>query len=392
MKTKKTVTTHSYKLAQAVALGVLTLAAHQAQATDYSFNWVGNGPITPFTSSDNVSQVSNSGQILGYRFDSSVIDTGLGYKRTSGIFNGTTFTPFVGVPGASTTSALNLNDVGQATGILYLSPEDIRPVRWDGTDTVTELPRLNGYYGEGADINSSGQIAGFSWADTNFHATRWDADNSIHDLGTLGGAFSRGAGINDLGYVVGSSFTTNDDAQHAALWKPDGTVIDLDTSGSLSSWAEKINNNGQIVGFTTNADGLWDMTLWNADGSAPIDLTASLGSDVDTGFEQGRSTLINDAGQVVFDAFNADGSSTSYLWNNGNLLDISTLLPTGVSLLTVTGINDNGVLYGRALNNGAFDGFVLTPTAVPVPGAVWLFGSALVGFVGVTRRKQAEAV
>lgn len=375
------------QLAQAVCFTLLAFANSQAQAADYNFSWIGNGPITPFTSSENVSQVNHSGQVLGYRFDASVIDTGQGYKKNSGLFTGSTFTPFVGLPGASTSMAMNMNETGQATGINYLGPEDIRPVRWDGTDTLTELPRLNGFYGEGADINSSGQIAGFSWAESNFHAVRWDADNSIHDLGTLGGAFSRGVGINDSGYVVGSSFTADDAAQHATLWKPDGSVIDLDTSGSSSSWAEKINNQGQIVGFTTNENGLWDMTLWNVDGSAPIDLTASLGADVDTGFEQGRSTLLNDAGQVVFDAFNADGSQVSYLWNNGNLVDISSLLPADISLLTVTGINDNGVLYGRALSNGAFGGFVLTPAAVPVPGAVWLFGSALAGLMGLVRRK-----
>lgn len=271
---------------------------------------------------------------------------------------------------------------------LTLGPEDIRPIRWDGTNNVTELPRLNGFNGQGADINNSGQIAGFSWADSNFHAVRWDADNTIHDLPTLGGAFGRATGINDLGYVVGSSFTADDAAQHATLWKPDGSVIDLDTSGSSSSWAEKINNEGQIVGFTTNENGLWDMTLWNLDGSAPIDLTASLAADVDTGFDQGHSTLINDAGQVVFDAFNADGSQVSYLWENGSLLDIGTLLPADISLLTVTGINDNGVMYGRALSNGAFGGFVLTPTSVPVPGAVWLFGTGLVGIMSRRRFKQ----
>ncbi len=34
----------------------------------------------------------------------------------------------------------------------------------------------------------------------------------------------------------------------------------------------------------------------------------------------------------------------------------------------------------------------LTLTAVPVPGAVWLFGSALFGLLGVSRRKAANAV
>lgn len=385
--------TSNFKCGLAIALGLFAFAASPAQATDYSFSWVGNGPITPFTSSENVTQVSSSGQILGYRFDSSVIDPGQGYKRTSGIFTGTTFTPLAGLPGASTIFASNMNETGQATGFNYLGSEDIRPVRWDGTATVTELPRLNGFHGEGADINNSGQIAGFSWSDAagNFQAVRWDADNSIHQLPTLGGSFGRAAGINDQGYAVGMSFTANDDAQHATLWTPNGSAIDLDTSGSASSWAEKINNQGQIVGFTTNASGLSDMTLWNVDGSAPIDLTASLGSDVDTAFEPGRSTLLNNTGQVVFDAFNPDGSSTSYLWQNGNLTDISTLLPFGLILNTVSGINDNGVIYGRALSNGASGGFVLTPNAVPVPAAVWLFGSALAGFGVIGRRKRSAA-
>ena len=375
-----------HSLALNVFIALLASSTQLAQASNYNFNWVGNGPNPTFTSSDSVSQVNNAGQVLGYRFDASIKDTGFGFKRTSGMFNGTTFTPHVGTTGASTTLAVNMNEASQATGFYYLDSEDIRPTRWVGTSTVTELPRLNGFHGEGADINNSGQIAGFSWADTNFHAVRWDADNTIHDLPTLGGTFGRGSGINDLGYVVGSSFTDNDTAQHAALWKPDGSVIDLDTSGSSSSWAEKINNRGQVVGFTTNENGLWDVTLWNVDGSAPIDLTASLGADVDTAFEQGRSTLINNAGQVVFDAFNADGSQNSYLWSNGNLLDIGTLLPSGVSLLTVTGINDKGELYGRAMDKGAFGGFVLTPTTVPIPGAVWLLGSALMGLLGVKRR------
>jgi len=48
--------------------------------------------------------------------------------------------------------------------------------------------------------------------------------------------------------------------------------------------------------------------------------------------------------------------------------------------------------------DGAFIGFSanfnlagadLPPPAVPVPAAVWLFGSGLLGLVGVARRKKA---
>ena len=35
-----------------------------------------------------------------------------------------------------------------------------------------------------------------------------------------------------------------------------------------------------------------------------------------------------------------------------------------------------------------YDGFVPTPAAVPVPAAVWLFGSGLLGLVGIARRKK----
>ena len=35
----------------------------------------------------------------------------------------------------------------------------------------------------------------------------------------------------------------------------------------------------------------------------------------------------------------------------------------------------------------AYDNFTIT--AVPVPAAVWLFGSGLIGLVGIARRKKA---
>ncbi|MCQ8130483.1 SdiA-regulated domain-containing protein [Methylomonas rivi] len=50
-----------------------------------------------------------------------------------------------------------------------------------------------------------------------------------------------------------------------------------------------------------------------------------------------------------------------------------------------------GNIYLVAENNGTSYTnsrlFVLTPTAVPVPGAVWLFGSALIGFLKIGRKK-----
>jgi hypothetical protein len=49
--------------------------------------------------------------------------------------------------------------------------------------------------------------------------------------------------------------------------------------------------------------------------------------------------------------------------------------------LTVTG---NDVPSGNF-----YDNVSLAPSAVPVPAAVWLFGSGLLGLVGVARRRKA---
>ena len=68
--------------------------------------------------------------------------------------------------------------------------------------------------------------------------------------------------------------------------------------------------------------------------------------------------------------------------------------------------NSSGVDLGSGMNtaSGSFDivldpmainnigGFIDTfgsATAVPVPAAVWLFGTGLLGLIGVARRKQA---
>ena len=49
-------------------------------------------------------------------------------------------------------------------------------------------------------------------------------------------------------------------------------------------------------------------------------------------------------------------------------------------------LEDHGVTNGYAVSISA-DTF-LPPAAVPVPAAVWLFGTALIGFVGISRRRK----
>jgi hypothetical protein len=99
----------------------------------------------------------------------------------------------------------------------------------------------------------------------------------------------------------------------------------------------------------------------------------------------------------------ADGDFTTN--TGGGCMGVS---PSGaLPLVTDTAPNGNEFaqgdgfgIGGNPMADGPFGGFnanfdmtamtnvVITPTAIPVPAAVWLFGSGLLGLVGIARRKK----
>jgi len=75
----------------------------------------------------------------------------------------------------------------------------------------------------------------------------------------------------------------------------------------------------------------------------------------------------------------SDSNLLAYLGSNALTLEAGTL---------IVGFNDNGL----SLGDGDYDDIIVamkSVSPVPVPAAVWLFGSALLGLVGMHRRKRA---
>lgn len=160
------------------------------------------------------------------------------------------------------------------------------------------------------------------------------------------------------------------------------------------------------AGGTINPAAFANMTIGGYDGSEP--LTAGTQADYaplsiatfDFGFfgAVGVRTAETDGvnsgfaaptGDLTGSALTLDLSSWTAYWNG------TSFNQGGMITTTVDAMGNFTANWQATVNGGAFNGQVGdwtitgTVSAVPVPAAVWLFGSGLVGLAGVARRRKA---
>jgi len=115
----------------------------------------------------------------------------------------------------------------------------------------------------------------------------------------------------------------------------------------------------------------------------------------DTPADVNSDPAINDAyfGTIINGGYAGDGNwGTS--WGTNGSTDNSAEFGTDLSFyFWKTGGFSPDPTVTQAVGSWSFDGTTLAYAAspVPVPAAVWLFGSGLMGLVGVSRRKKARA-
>lgn len=318
--------------------------------------------------------INSSGQVVGRSYNTSnpVYTAFLGSNGTLQSLNLTVTSG--SIPG--------INDKGQIVGDGY----NKHAFLWTN-GTVQDLGTLSGGTNSSASgVNNNGQVVGISdTAATGVrHAFIWDTANGMQDLGSLGGAntLSSARRINDAGQIVGYYIGT-DGKQHAFIWSSAGGMKDLSVQAS-GSLANGINNIGQVVG---ESGGGFSSFYWS-------ETTGSVNLKT---FGAGRRIYaydINSEGQIVGYGSPAPGSGDrAVLWNSYDSapIDLNTIytdaIANGWILSEATGINDKGQITGwmRQANGSGLHAFVLTP--VPLPPAVLLFGSGLVG-LNLFRRKE----
>jgi probable HAF family extracellular repeat protein len=126
-------------------------------------------------------------------------------------------------------------------------------------------------------------------------AFRWTVGEAASALPTLGGASAKGRGINNAGDIVGDSYRTSQGNDVAAWWKAGGEVVDLGTLGGAKSSAADINNHGQIVGYAETASGARRAFLY--ENGVLVDLNTLL--EPGSGWVLVSANAVNDAGQIA---------------------------------------------------------------------------------------------
>ena len=255
---------------------------------------------------------------------------------------------------------------------------------WQG-GVMSPLPPLPGGLDSYASaVNNRGQVAG--WAENGIHDSTCHLPQVLQFEAVIWGPKlgeltqlpplspdpdSAATAINDKGQVIGisglcSNAVGGTSAMHAVLWD-NGTPMSLGNFDGGVAWntPTAINNRSQIVGFANLAgtqNGAFNPVafLWTKEHH--IQKIPPVGEDANN-----LAWGINEHEQVVGDSCvdNTLSNCRAFLWQNGRVTDLNTLIQSDSSLhlFLANDINDHGEIVGFAVdaNTGAIVAFMAVP-------------------------------
>ncbi|MBD9355592.1 PEP-CTERM sorting domain-containing protein [Methylomonas albis] len=265
---------------------------------------------------------------------------------------------------------------------------------------------------QATDANSTGtQPTTDGWthlydgADVNTVATGVESKGHLGTVvpwvGTTGGAQPFGyTGSAPLNWAIQLGSASDSGVISQADSTKYGIFADIDTA--KGAWSDASLSGAS--GWRHNID----IGLFKADVATDVKLSAAGLTQAGTNFGftifKGLDTLQGDYGHHGSwnNGNNSAGVTSTSLFSAATSFTTADIVAYSVGGATPSNINDiifhadAGQVYTIVLGgyrNGAWgntgDGYVLNVQAVPVPGAVWLFGSAMAGLIGFGGRRKA---
>ncbi|MFY9937864.1 MAG: hypothetical protein WAK33_13370 [Silvibacterium sp.] len=265
-----------------------------------------------------------------------------------------------------------INDRGQAVGMSETAEPDPNGEDICGFGThltcvpffwrdfhMSALPTLGGNNGEASAINNRGEVVGFAEdgaVDSTCPAgttnnrialpALWKRGNAeaLPLVGNDSDGFAYG--INDQGDAVGYSGNCTT-ATHAVMWKDKTAFVLQDLGGAGSNFAYAMNNRGQIAGQVGTGDGVpFYAAVWQDGARGAVTSLGTLPGDFSS-----FATGINNRGQVVGNDFDSTFNwAHGFIWHDGVMTDLNTLIPADSNLfiISASNINDRGQISGMA--------------------------------------------
>ena len=291
------------------------------------------------------SALNNAGQVVGQS------STAVPGEMHAFLFNAGVLSD-VGPAGFPLSSGIAINDAGQVAG--YYINGTLQHATVASGGILTDLATLGGSFSSPVGINSGGQVAGDSTDSSGRRHAFLFSNGVMQDLGALGGVFSFSTALNNAGQVTGMG-STSDGALHAFVYNGVG-MVDLGTLGGAFSIGYAINPSGHVTGDSTVTAEVESHAFLHRNG-AMQDL-GTLGGSYST------SLGLNSHDQVVGMSADMSGADRAFLWQNGAMFDLNSLLApnSGWVLDGAYYINDNRQIVGTGIYNGQTSWFLMTVT------------------------------
>jgi hypothetical protein len=242
-------------------------------------------------------------------------------------------------------------------------------------------------------------------------ANTWSTDSANFTMLSFEGAVV--SGTNDVNMTWdGNAFNANSDytgpgsasnvtASSTALffghaWTAHDIQIFTPGSYSFNTTLGGGTSESGILNATVGVGQLGMHMLFDWNGGLNIDMFVVFAQNSLFGSGLLYSTQTNTRGQSTCDAGFTGTITKNCLYDGPGYGTAGAPTKNKVWMLASTDGNADGVMGIPMAAGGPFAGFnanfnaTLTPSAVPVPAAAWLFGSGFLGLIGVARRRRKQ--